>query len=1582
MSSIEYINGLAARGIQLWVQDGKLQYKAPKDAITPALLGELKQHKATLIALIEQFAGTAGSYPLSYSQKSLWSLHRLNPDSAAYNVMYAARLDDALDVAALGRCVDYLIARHPILRTRYDVVDGQPQQQVSVQASARLVIDNVFDATDAAIHDWIDTEANRPFDLAASPIRMKLLVNTPRSETLVPRHVLLLNVHHIAADFWSLEILVRELRTLYGMALAQQPLRLPPLTLQYKDCVQDEIDRLQGAPGKALASFWENELQGIAPTLDLASDRPRPPVKTENGRVLSLALGEPMTRALKDAARSLQVTPYMLLLGVYQLFLFLHTGQSKFSIGAPTAGRNLPGSEQVLGHFVNAVVLACELRADEPFAEVLVRTRSMMLRAMDHQDYPFPLLVERMRPPRDASRSPVFQVMYNWNQVRSEAPAADGAAEPALIREMLAASSTGTRGATHDLTLNLQDYGAEYIAAWTFNTDLFDEATVARFAKQYVGLVEQVLVDARQPLSSYRMTAHTARAQVLERIAQAACTAEPVSPLPAVFFQRAGSHPQRLAWQVDGRALSYADVADAVRVLRTKLQAQGVAAGSVVGVRLASAAELSVALLALLEVDACPYLVDTRGADASDAEADSLPQPDAIVCGGSDQWAAWNPDTIAVTRDTHDPALRLGREDCTSAAQIGSFIDGIAQVLELDVSSRLLLLHGTDLRLAVATMVMTVVHGGSLCANPEASIDGLSSADPAVADRHAAMLADAIERHQATTLSLPALLLPIVASARLARLNVLLAYGEHPHALHPLLRDDERPAALRFLPAFCLASWAGPLAFAPSDAGWRLLPLAGPYPRPVVLGPFMDVADEHQAGRLHLLADRSPSTRRGQDLAARFRHHLDLANAFTHHRLVETPLHATRRPGGEIVCTHPSWRVATHRFAPFAVGPVESVIGAQPEVRHVACVVQDTPQGTTFAAHVQAQGDLPTAALEDALRRRLKQALPDYMHPQAFVFVDRLPLDTRGSLDAARLAVPQPKVAGARAAASDTERQLAEIWCEVLSLPAVGMDDDFFELGGDSILAAVIVSRASLAGLYLKPKDVFEHTTIAGLARVVSAVPQLQVDQGAVTGEVAPGPASAWFFDKVDADLSHFNQAMLLALRERPDAALMDETLRLVAEQHDVLRSRFVRSDTGWCQRFEPDGAVPPRLVVAPCIGPDGDTVADLWQEAIAAAQRSLDIEHGPLWTVRWLSAGTLADSRLLIVMHHLLVDGVSWSILLQDINDTYLRLQSHAAARLPPKTSSYKAWVEAWAAHARSDEMAAERSHWERFGERLRRVLVDGDGVALMRHSLTPAARRMPAGPVGSCAITLDAELSQAFRTTAHQAYGTDANDLLLAALYAGFHAWGGSRALLLDLEGHGRDPFAAAVDVSRSIGWFTSIYPVLLERHDVEQPGQLIKQVKQHLREIPRKGAGFGVLRYLAEANPALASLPASPVLFTYLGALDQIVGTTGLYTGVVEPAPGIRSTRQARTHLLDVYAYVSGGRLTLECSFDGAAAAEDSIGCLMQHIKDALTLLIRHCCSQGAGGLTPSDVPTIDIDQDALDALLEEVAALDTP
>jgi non-ribosomal peptide synthase protein (TIGR01720 family) len=1568
MSLLDYVNGLAAKGVQLWVAEGKLQYKAPKDVLTPALLDDLKRQKAGIIELLLEFAKSTGTYPLSYAQKSLWSLHQLNPESPAYNVTYAARLVDDVDVDRLRHCFDYLIARHPILRTRYGVVDGQPQQRVETAATAEIEVRTLRDASPADIHAWIDAESNKPFDLAVSPIRLKVLVNEPgrsTSEAAAPRRVLLLNVHHIAADFWSLEIFVRELSQLYHLAMRGEALRLPATRLQYKDCVAHEIQRLQGPVGKALASFWEHELRGEQPILKLPVDHIRPPVKTENGRVHAFDLGERLTKVVKEAARNHRVTPYMLMLSVYQLFLFLHSGQGRILIGAPTAGRNVPGSEDVMGHFVNTAVLSCQLDREASFLDLLANTRTMMLRVLEHQDYPFPLLVERLRPQRDPSRSPLYQVMYNWNQAHQATRDHTEGAQSGLVAAMLVASSTGTRGATHDLTLNIYDHGARYETAWTYNTDLFQATTIARFAEQYSTLVEQVLRDATQPIADYALLDEEKRARALKRVIEAKNGKAPSPSIAADFVRLTQEQPERPALILNDRFLRYGDLSQAFLTVRSKLIEQGVSARSKVAIDVGNDAERALLAMALLDLNANLHIVADAGHDGGlgSAETDF-----DVVVEGSRGDGLWAPERIAVRKPATCFRPRIGYH--ATPPQLEAFVRGMQSALALLADSRTLCLTHVDQCLALGEFLGTLASGGSLHMQTELRL-GTVVPDPSGTE---GAIGAYIAQRQISTLAVPAILAAQLGAEIPSALDTLVLVGE---GASPPPQWHAR-ADIRLVPSFSLDPARLPISFAWRGDCWVLNRSGAGDPIGLVLGELADMADVDTSGRLFLL-----TRRRGTQLgAASAREYKWLRYApadFVDWALVETPLIGKRTADHSIVYQGSAAREVTQGVAPFSLDAVEQCIAECAAVRQVACVVvQEIGARPALVAYVRlADAGAPDRnGVEERLRQHLKRRLAEHMHPRTYVFLDHLPITRAGSLDASRLPAPAPEARGGYVAPGNAiEEKLAAIWREVLALQQVSVRDNFFELGGDSILAAIIISKASAEGLYLSPKDIFENGSIADLARVVRSAPDVQVDQGAVMGESPLGPAQMWFFDRIETDLSHFNQALLLQLDEVPDAAVMEAALGLVVRQHDVLRARHVRRDGGWRLVYGTDeeSAALRRFAVIPCHGNEESERQASYERAILTAQGSLDIERGELFKAFWLDRGSLERSRLLIVVHHVAIDGVSWSIVLEDLKSAYAQLKTGAAATLPRKTSSYKDWVGRLHDYANGASTDQDLVFWQQFAKEAAEVhFAPGTKFRRAVEAMNLEADAAPR------TVVLDRARTAAFRTTAQLAYNTDANDLSLAALHAGFSAWNGDSRLLVDVEGHGRETLFNGIDLSRTVGWFTSIYPVLLDAAGGADKAALIKRVKQRLRDVPNKGFGYGVLRYLRTG--ALAPLPQAPILFTYLGQLDQLVNASGLYAGKIEPARGIRSPRQRRTHCFEVCAYINDGCLTIECTFDRTTFADDEIDVLLERIKRELISLIEHCVDPASGGMTPSDTPDIDIDQHELDQLLEEVAALD--
>ncbi len=537
------------------------------------------------------------------------------------------------------------------------------------------------------------------------------------------------------------------------------------------------------------------------------------------------------------------------------------------------------------------------------------------------------------------------------------------------------------------------------------------------------------------------------------------------------------------------------------------------------------------------------------------------------------------------------------------------------------------------------------------------------------------------------------------------------------------------------------------------------------------------------------------------------------------------------------------------------------------------------------------------------------------------------------------------------------------MWAEVLRVERVGVHDNFFESGGDSILAIQVVARAARAGVRVTPRQLFQHQTVAELAAVAGTAAAAAAEQGAVTGPVPLTPIQGWLLEQDLPDPHHYNQAVLLAPGEALDAALLERAVAALAVHHDALRLRFARGADGWSQESGPaDGTAP--LSVIDLAGVRASALAARIEDIAGALQAGLDLARGPVFRVGLMQCVTGEPQRVMIVVHHLAVDGISWRVLLEDLESAYRQLRAGESVRFPPKTTSFREWARRLAGYAVSDALAAELPYWTD-ARRLDAapIPVDRDGPD-------------PESGMRSVTVRLTAEETRALLHEAPAAYRTGVNDFLLAALARALAAWTGGRRVLVSLEGHGREELFAGVDLSRTVGWFTSLAPVLLETDPAHGPGEALKSVKEQLRAVPERGVGHGVLRHL-HPDPAvrgrLAGLPAPGILFNYLGQLDGTVGEDALFRPAGESRGPDRSPRGPRGHRLEVTGMVFEGELRMDWMYGRAVHDRATVERVAERFAAELRTLVAHCREPGAGGVTPSDFPLARLTQAELDARL---------
>ncbi|HCF27097.1 MAG TPA: non-ribosomal peptide synthetase, partial [Cyanobacteria bacterium UBA11049] len=642
------------------------------------------------------------------------------------------------------------------------------------------------------------------------------------------------------------------------------------------------------------------------------------------------------------------------------------------------------------------------------------------------------------------------------------------------------------------------------------------------------------------------------------------------------------------------------------------------------------------------------------------------------------------------------------------------------------------------------------------------------------------------------------------------------------------------------------------------------------------------------------------------------------------------------------------------------LGEIETALAQHPSIRANVVVAREENSGQKrLVAYIVSQPGQVAPTLSD-LRHFLEEKLPEYMVPSAFVRISNIPRLPNGKIDLK--ALPDPELSGNFVAPrTAVEKILADIWAQVLRLEQVGIQDNFFELGGDSILSIQIVAKANQAGFQLTPKQVFDRPTIVELAAVVSTVESIQEEQRLVTGEAPLTPIQHWFFAQNQLDSHYWNQSLLLEIQPGHNLSLWEQVVQHLVEHHDALRLRFHPQESGWKQIISAskETAVFTRIDLSALPELEQKTAIE---KTTAELQASLNLSDGPLVKFALFDLGAQTSSRLLIIIHHLAVDGISWRILLEDLQTAYQQLSQGETIHLPNKTTSFQEWAYRLQEYAQSPTLKQESNYW----------------LTQLKKPISPlpvdyAEGKNTVAEARTVSVSLNQQETQALLQDVHQAYHTQINDVLLTALVQAFAEWTGENSLLLELEGHGREDIFSDVNLSRTVGWFTTHFPVLLNLGTVEDLGNALKAVKEQLRSIPNRGLGYGVLRYLSDEGEKLQGLPQAEVLFNYLGQTDQLMSQSSLLAPAQESPGSTRSLRGGRVYLLEVVAIVVGGQLQVNWTYSEGIHQRATVEKLANSFIKALRSLITHCQSPEVAGFTPSDFPQAKLNQQDLDKFL---------
>ncbi|WP_197093714.1 non-ribosomal peptide synthetase [Nonomuraea sp. SBT364] len=1537
----------------------RLVFEAPTVAGLAGHLAEASGH----VQIPLRPAARPDVLPLSFAQRRLWFLNRMEGPNATYNIPAALRLTGSLDAGALRQAFADVLARQESLRTVFPEVDGVPRQAIVPDAVIELPM---TDVEPARLRAALAEAAGQGFDLATElPVRARLF------RLSAEENVLLIVVHHIAGDALSMGPLARDLASAYSARVRGTAPDWAPLPVQYADYALWQREVLDSAD--ELVAYWSKALAGLPDEIPLPADRPRPAVSSHRGASVELRIDAPTHRALAALATEHRVTMFMVLQAGLAALLTRVGGGSDIPIGSPVAGRTDQALSDLVGFFVNTLVLRNDTSGNPSFRELLGRVRESDLGAFAHQDLPFERLVDLVAPERSAGRHPLFQVMLSLapdEHADLDLPGLDVVPVPfeeGVAKFDLLVQLTEHRTATGE--------PAGLSGELNYATDLFEPATARRLATLLDRLLTAVASDPDRPVGHTGLLTDGELEQVLVRWNE---TARPgiARTLPELFETTAARTPGAPALVLQDVELTYAQLDERANGLAKTLIDRGAGAERLIAVLAPTSIDLVVAILAVAKSGSAYIPIDPDHPDARIAQLLAAAEPALVLTtagmagrlpGGLDvlliEDVPGSPTAPRPPVSLDQPAYVIYTSGSTGTPK-GVVVThrGLASLAADNIErygitggSRVLQFASFGFDASVANMLMAWAAGGALVLRPP---DCLGGAD----------LGDLMEGAGITHAVLPPQVLATLPDGAYPRWETVVTAGEACSA----------EVVARWAPGRRMFNAYGPTEFTVAALVAAAPPGAAPPIGTPLLNARVYVLDEHLQpmpvgvpGELYLAGDglargylRQPGL-----TAERF---VPCPFGAPGERMYRTGDVVRWRADGQVDFLGRADEQVKIRGFRIEPGEVEAVLNQRADVTTSVVVArEDQPGVKRLVAYVVPARD---AASPEELRGHLAALLPDYLVPSAVMHVDAIPLTPNGKLD--RRALPEPwsrNLAAHRAPRTPREEVLCELVAEVLGLDRVGLDDGFFQLGGDSIMTIQLSARAHRAGWQLTPRDVFTHQSMEALAAVMRPAPAgVAEDPAEALGDVPLTPIIAWLAEREGSIDAHHQSAFLpTPAGLRPE--LVVQGLQELLDHHDALRMRLTREDGQWRLVVPEKGAVDAsaRVRHVDAAGLDEAAIAGYGQVAVAG----LDVDAGVLIRAVWFDHGEDRAGRLLLVLHHLVVDGVSWRILLPDLHAAWAALAAGEPVELDPVPSSFRRWARLLREKAGEPARVAQLPFWTR-------VLGTPD-PALGRRPLDPA--HDTADRTSELTVALPAEVTEPLLTSVPAAFHGRVNDVLLTALGLAVTQWRARRsaapgAVLLDLEGHGREDIAEGVDLSRTVGWFTSLFPVAVDPGAVDWAavraggpavGEAMKRVKEQLRAVPENGIGFGMLRHLnADTATRLAGLPTPQIGFNYLGRIRRATG---------EAPPPAPRPRMAVGHPLEInavtYDLPAGPRLEAAWTFLADWIDRRDVEELAELWTEALRGLVTHVRRGDAGGHTPSDLPLLELSQEEIDDLATE-------
>ncbi len=1500
---------------------------------------------------------------LSSAQQRLYILQQLEASETAYNMYGAFLIRGLMNHAQLAQAFSQLLKRHPALRSRFYESQGELFQQV-MPADNFLLEQKIFSIDlSENLSNWLPTAIRgfvRPFDLNHPP-----LLRAQLWQGEAQQHVLLIDMHHLVADGLSINIFLRDLFSLYEQQL------LPALPADYRDFIQQQTDWQQSHAWQQATNYWQQQFSGTLPSLDFPTDYTRPAQQQFSGKRLGFSLSNAQSDAVRNLARQNNVSLFMLLLAAYNLLLAKYTGREDIVVGTPVSNRPNEHFDELVGLFVNTLPLRTYPSPTKSLPEFLQEIKTNVSQAFLYKHYPFEQLIDHLGLARDLSRNPLFDC----------ALVLQADALPEITTTTLAVTPLPItyQHAKFDLTLDAVDKGSYIHFDLEYASHLFNEQRIQSLGQQFIVLLQNMVEQPNAPLGALSLLNDAERYRLLHAFNNTEKYYPQHQTLTSIFEQQVVKTPEQIAVGFAENSFSYHQLNAKANQLAHQLIAAGIGNNQIVAVMLERSLEMPVAILAIIKAGAAylpiaPNLPQERIeymlADSNVPALITTTKDSAQATGFTGKILHLDNVSLLTGPDTN-PALQSGPDDLayviytsgSTGRPKGAMVEHRAVVNRIYWMQDKYPLSATDVILQKTPYTFDV----SVWELFWWSFAGASVYFIAPdAEKDPQQIFSCIEKQRISILHfVPSMLtaslefLAVHQSNRwnLNSLRYVFASGEalNPHQVEEFNHLIHPHSGAQLINLY------GPTEAA-IDVTYFDCPVNGKVKRVPIGKPIdnirLHILDNQQqlvplgiAGELYI---SGIGVGRGYINKPELTAEKFLADPFfPGQRMYRTGDLCRWLEDGNVEYLGRLDHQVKIRGYRIELGEIETCLLNHPAVREATVTALKNSAGQDFlCAYLVTRAAVAIAQL----RSHLTESVPDYMVPAEFVLLEHMPLNPSGKVDRKQLPAPQISAPAATkgiddSQLSDTERNLLHIMRTLLSNPALGPEDNFFHSGGDSIRAIQFSARAAQQGFSISIKDIFKYPNLRQLVqhRLRPALQQTTLPaHPTVTGDIALTPIQLAFFEQRLTQPDAYCQYIILQT-PRVDPNHLQQALNCLMQQHPLLNAKVIDTDAdnvpqasqlhiteGNLQQWQ-DTQFIQRI-----------STADTSNQIESELNRLLQDLHNCIALDKALYAAgllsTTTQDYLLISIHHLIIDGVSWRILLDDLNHYYQTENSGVPIQLSPPSTLPNEWVQASKACTKTSHVQKQFTYWQAIQKSIpaaRLEIAEGmlDG-SLQTESINDGLSRIETLPL---------------LTTAHTAYNTDTQDLLISAFALAWHQWTGKLRVALDLEAHGRHLPFDPLDSSRSIGWFTAIFPWITDLDRNTSLSHKIQHIKESLRRIPDKGIGFGLLKYFGTEEQQQQLRTNGPdILFNYLGHLDSgspkwKLHNTGLYSG----------PQNRRSHSIEITMAIKDEQLTWEIHFSGRQFSASRIAKFNQLLRAQLLDISAHCCQQTAAQQTPSDL-----------------------